>query len=66
MRNFLTSLAAVLLGNAVYFAAIPYLPPAARHHAYELDVGLLIDFWLCLVFFVLFRLLGHRRASRRA
>src|SRR5437588_11257080 len=50
-RNFAISLAAVLLGNAIYFLLMPYLPPAARHRSYTLwpDLGLLIDFWLCLV-----------------
>ena len=64
MRNFLTSLAAVLLGNAVYFALMPYLPPAAQHRAYAIDLGLLIDFWLCVVFFGLLRLLDRRRGSQ--
>lgn len=64
MRNFLTSLAAVLLGNGVYFALMPYLPPAAQHRAYAIDLGLLIDFWLCVVFFGILRLLGRRRGSR--
>lgn len=62
MRNFLIALAAVLLGNAIYFAAMPYLPPAARHgEAATLDLGLLIDFGICLVLFGVF----HRFARRR-
>jgi hypothetical protein len=39
MRNFLISLAAVLLGNAVYFGIMPYLPPAAQHRAYQFELG---------------------------
>jgi hypothetical protein len=48
--NFLQSLAAVLAGNIVYFLIMPYLPPAARHNPPHLDLGVLVDFWICLVF----------------
>ena len=48
--NFLQSLAAVLAGNIVYFLLIPYLPPAARHNPARLDLGVIVDFWFCLVF----------------
>ena len=49
--NFLQSLAAVLAGNLVYFLIMPYLPAAARHRPPHLDLGVLVDFWICLVFF---------------
>jgi hypothetical protein len=48
--NFLQSLAAVVAGNVVYFLVMPYLPPAARHNPARLDLGVLVDFWFCLVF----------------
>ena len=48
--NFLQSLAAVLAGNIVYFLVMPYLPPAARHNPAHMDLGVLVDFWFCLVF----------------
>jgi hypothetical protein len=48
--NFLQSLAAVLAGNIVYFLVMPYLPPAARHNPAHLDLGVIVDFWFCLVF----------------
>ncbi len=48
--NFLQSLAAVLAGNIVYFLLMPHLPPAARHIPKRPDLGLLVDFWFCLVF----------------
>lgn len=58
-RNFAISLAAVVLGNAIYFLLMDYLPPAARHSRYTLwpDLGLLIDFWICLVMYGLIALL---------
>lgn len=42
------SLAAVLLGNALYFYLLPLLPPAAQHKPMDLDLGILVDFWFCL------------------
>ena len=58
-RNFVISLAAVVLGNAIYFLLMPYLPPAARHRSHTLwpDLGLLIDFWICLVMYGVIALL---------
>ncbi|MBI3697765.1 MAG: hypothetical protein HY238_23405 [Acidobacteria bacterium] len=50
-RRFWHSLLAVLLGNAVYFAVSPKLPYRAQHRPFELDWGLAVDFWLCLVFY---------------
>jgi hypothetical protein len=48
--NFVQSLIAVLAGNAVYFLLMPHLPPAARHDPARLDLGMLVDFWICVVF----------------
>jgi hypothetical protein len=48
--NFVQSLIAVLAGNLVYFLLMPHLPPAARHIPPRLDLGVLVDFWFCLVF----------------
>jgi len=53
--NFLQSLLAVLLGNAVYYLLMPSLPPAARHQLFKVDLGLLVDFWFCVVAFGLIR-----------
>lgn len=49
--NFVQSLAAVLLGNAIYYLLMPSLPPAARHKLFQVDLGLAVDFWFCLVAF---------------
>ena len=64
-RSFLKSLIAVLAGNAVYFLLlVPRLPAAGRHRPFGLDLGLLIDFWACLVVYGLIELL--LRAGRAA
>ena len=47
--NFAQSLIAVVVGNIVYFLLMPHLPLAAQHVAPRLDLGVLVDFWFCLV-----------------
>ncbi len=53
--NLLQMLLAIILGNVVYFLLLPHLPPAARHHRFQLDLGTIVDFWFCLVIYGLFR-----------
>lgn len=53
--NLLQALLAIILGNIVYFLLLPSLPPAARHHRFQFDLGTIIDFWFCLVFYGLIR-----------
>jgi cobalamin biosynthesis protein CobD/CbiB len=61
--NFAHALVAVLAGNAVYFLLGPYLPPAARHVAPRLDLGMVVDFWICLVIFGLIKTAARRRRN---
>ncbi|MCZ6490531.1 MAG: hypothetical protein O7A06_08375 [Acidobacteria bacterium] len=43
---------AVLGGNFLYFIVLlPFLPPAARHRPGDLDLGLVVDFWICLALY---------------
>jgi hypothetical protein len=46
---------------------MPHLPPAAQHRSYRLfpDLGLLIDFWICLVIYGLITFL-IRPAARNS
>jgi energy-converting hydrogenase Eha subunit A len=55
LMNFLQALLAILLGNVVYFALAPSLPPVARHRPFRPDLGTLVDFWFCLVAYGLIR-----------
>jgi hypothetical protein len=55
--TFLRSLMAILLGNLIYFSIQPYLPQAARHQLYKIDLGLLIDFVICVGCYALIRLI---------
>jgi hypothetical protein len=59
MLNLLQALLAVVLGNVVYFILVPSLPAAARHHPLRLDLGVIVDFWFCLVAY------GVIRTARR-
>ncbi|HET7205303.1 MAG TPA: hypothetical protein VFI95_01870 [Terriglobales bacterium] len=63
--NFVESLAAVLLGNAAYYLLSPYMPPVARHRRFHYDVGMLIDFWFCLVAFGLIKTARWWRNRKR-
>ncbi len=47
--NFVQSLVAVVAGNVVYFLLMPHLPPTARHVPVRFDLGVVVDFWFCLV-----------------
>jgi hypothetical protein len=53
--NLLQALCAVILGNVAYFFLEPSLPAAARHRLFQLDLGLVVDFWFCLVAYGLIR-----------
>ena len=59
--NFVHALAAVLAGNAAYFLLMKYLPSRARHVPFQIDLGLVVDFWLCLVAFGLIETVASRR-----
>jgi len=63
--NFVQSLLAVLLGNAAYFLLMPSLPPGARHRPFRYDLGLVVDFWFCVVAFGLIKTAQWWRQRRR-
>jgi len=64
--NFVQSLLAVLLGNGMYFLVMPSLPPIARHKLFQVDLGLLVDFWFCVVAFGLMKTAQWWRHRRRS
>ena len=58
--NLVQAVIAVLAGNAIYFLVLwPHLPASAHHAVYRLDVGLLVDFWLCAACFGLTKLIWN-------
>jgi len=58
------SLVIILLGNGLYFALYPYLPTAARHQRFQVDLGTLVDFWFCLIVFGIFELVAYLQSRR--
>lgn len=61
--NFVHALAAVLIGNAAYFLLVKYLPARAHHAAFHIDLGMVVDFWLCLVVLGLIKTITRRESD---
>jgi hypothetical protein len=60
----LKQLAAVVIGSLLYFFVLmPHLPAVARHEPFRLDLGIIIDAWICLVIYGLIEL--AQRVRRR-
>ncbi len=55
-RRWAEYLLAVLGGNIVYLAIEPQLPIPLRHRMFQVDLGLAIDFLICLALYGLIRL----------
>jgi hypothetical protein len=60
-------LAAILMGNALYFYIYPVLPAGAQHQPYKLDLGTVVDLWFCLCMLGLIELgaFFHSRRQRK-
>ena len=64
VTNFVHALAAVLAGNVVYFLLAKHLPLAVRHDPFRMDLGMVVDFSICLLVFGLIKsLAGRNRGS---
>jgi hypothetical protein len=64
--NFLHALIAVVAGNAVYFLLERYLPARAHHSPFRIDLGMVVDFWFCLVVFGIVKMIAARRQQSRS
>ncbi len=60
-RRLLKQLVAILIGNGIYFLLMPHLPARAQHRPDKLDLGLLVDFWICVVMYGLIELIVRRK-----
>jgi hypothetical protein len=47
------ALLAIVIGNIVYFWAMPHLPYSWQHHSLDIDFGLAVDFFLCGVVYII-------------
>ena len=56
-RRWLEYLIAILFGNAIYyFSLYPHLPQSLQHQGFQMDLGVLIDFVVCVAIYGLIRL----------
>jgi len=56
-RRWLEYLAAILLGNAIYYLSlVPHLPVPLRHLGFQMDWGVAVDFLVCVGVYGLIRL----------
>ncbi len=64
-RRFFKQTIAVVAGNLLYFFVLmPHLPSAARHRPDRLDLGVLVNFWLCLVLYGVIELVDRKWRKR--
>jgi ABC-type uncharacterized transport system permease subunit len=62
LRKLLKQTIAIIIGNLLYFFVLmPHLPPAGRHRPDRLDLGLVVDFWVCVVLYGLVELLDRKQ-----
>jgi len=64
MRNLGKAFLSILVGNLIYFWAMPRLPYAMQHQANRIDYGLGVDFLLCVVIYVIVDAIYIKASSR--
>lgn len=47
----------------MYFLLLPFLPPAARHVPFQIDLGLAVDGCFCLVFYGILKVVTGREGE---
>jgi len=61
LRKILKQAVAVVVGNLLsFFVLMPHLPAAGRHRPDRLDLGLIVDFWLCVVLYGVIELVDRK------
>lgn len=51
LKSWPQMLLAILLGNLFYFLLMPYLPDFLQHETFQVDAGLLVDFFICILIY---------------
>jgi hypothetical protein len=66
LRRLLKQTVAVVAGCLLYFFVLmPHLPLAGRHQPFRIDIGLLVDVWVCLVLYGIIEWLDRKWRRRR-
>jgi len=66
LRKILKQTVAVVVGNLFYFFVLmPHLPASGRHRPDRLDLGLIVDFWVCVVLYGVIELVDRKRQRSR-
>jgi hypothetical protein len=61
LRLLLKQTIAVVVGNLLYFFLLmPHLPAAGQHRPDRLDLGLIVDFWICVAMYGIVELVDRR------
>jgi hypothetical protein len=61
LRRLLKQLIAVVAGSLLYFFVLtPHLPLKGRHQPFRIDLGLVVNAWLCLVLYGIIEWLDRR------
>jgi hypothetical protein len=57
LRRWLEYLVAILIGQAIYYySLVPHLPMSFRHQDFRIDLGMLLDFFVCVAVYGLIRI----------
>jgi hypothetical protein len=65
LRKLLKQFVAIVIGNVLYFFILmPHLPRAGRHQPFRIDLGLLVDAWVCLVLYGVIEWLDRKWRAR--
>jgi hypothetical protein len=64
LRRWFEYLIAILLGQLIYdFSLVPHLPETLRHHGSNIDLGLGVNFVVCVAVYGLIRLGAYLQQS---
>jgi hypothetical protein len=64
LRRLLKQLVAIVVGNLIYFFVLmPHVPPAGQHRPGHLDLGLVVDFWVCVVAYGVIEWIDRKRRN---
>lgn len=60
LKRWFEYLVAILIGNAIYyFSLVPHLPEQLQHQGFHIDLGMLVDFVICVCVYGLMRVAAN-------